>query len=157
MEQYPLGKALIELMDRLGYDKFAAQGGDAGCHHWSRDGPLGARQVHWSCTSTRPLWAFFLWARLTKPTWRRLHLPKRNGWRFLQEFMQVKFGFNLLQSNQPQLVAYAISDSPVGLMSWMTQLMDPGEVGERFLTNFMVYWLTGTCRFQYSNVLRECS
>ena len=49
----------------------------------------------------------------------------------MQEFMQVKFGFNLLQSNQPQLVAYAISDSPVGLMAWMTQLMDPAEVGER--------------------------
>ena len=73
----------------------------------------------------------------------------------MQEFMQVKFGFNLLQSNQPQLVAYAISDSPVGLMAWMTQLMDPAEVGERFLTNFMIYWLTDTAassiRLYYEN------
>ena len=69
--------------------------------------------------------------------------------------MQVKFGFNLLQSNQPQLVAYAISDSPVGLMAWMTQLMDPEEVGERFLTNFLIYWLTDTAassiRLYYEN------
>src|SRR5262245_17527385 len=35
----------------------------------------------------------------------------------MQEFLQVKFGFNLLQSNQPQLAAYALSDSPVGLRS----------------------------------------
>jgi hypothetical protein len=73
----------------------------------------------------------------------------------MQEFMQVKFGFNLLQSNQPQLVAYAISDSPAGLMAWMTQLMDPAEVGERFLTNFMIYWLTDTAassiRLYYEN------
>jgi pimeloyl-ACP methyl ester carboxylesterase len=40
-------------------------------------------------------------------------------------------------------------------MAWMTQLMDPTEVGERFLTNFMIYWLTGTAassiRIYYEN------
>jgi pimeloyl-ACP methyl ester carboxylesterase len=40
-------------------------------------------------------------------------------------------------------------------MAWMTQLMDPEEVGERFLTNFMIYWFTGTAassiRLYYEN------
>jgi hypothetical protein len=62
----------------------------------------------------------------------------------MQEFMQVKFGFNLLQTNQPQLVAYAISDSPAGLMAWMTQLFSPAGLEEKFFTNFMIYWATGT-------------
>ena len=53
-------------------------------------------------------------------------------------------------------MAYAISDSPVGLMAWIPSLMDPTEVGDdRFLTNFLLYWLTDTAassiRLYYEN------
>lgn len=74
----------------------------------------------------------------------------------MQNYLQARFGYNVVQSHQPQLLAYALADSPVGLMAWMTQLMNPDEVGdERFLTNFLLCWLTGTAassmRLYYEN------
>ena len=149
-----MGKALIELMDRLGYDKFAVQGGDAGAVIGPEMGRLAPEKfigLHLNAATM----GFFPMGPVEEADLATFTPAEKKRLEVLQEFMQVKFGFNLLQSNQPQLVAYAISDSPVGLMAWMSQLMDPGEVGERFLTNFMVYWLTGTAassiRMYYEN------
>ncbi len=149
-----IGKALIELMDRLGYDKFAVQGGDAGAVIGPEMGRLAPGKfigIHLNAATT----GFFPMGPVDEADLATFTPAEKKRLEMLQEFMQVKFGFNLLQSNQPQLVAYAISDSPVGLMAWITQLMDPEEVGERFLTNFMIYWLTGTAassiRWYYEN------
>ncbi len=149
-----IGKALIELMDRLGYDKFAVQGGDAGAVIGPEMGRLAPGKfigMHLNAATT----GFFPMGPVDEADLATFTPAEKKRLEMLQEFMQVKFGFNLLQSNQPQLVAYAISDSPVGLMAWITQLMDPEGVGERFLTNFMIYWLTGTAassiRWYYEN------
>jgi pimeloyl-ACP methyl ester carboxylesterase len=149
-----IGKALIELMDRLGYHKFAVQGGDAGAIIGPEMGRLAPQKfigLHLNAATM----GFFPMGPVDEADLATFTPNEKKRLEVLQEFMQVKFGFNLLQSNQPQLVAYAISDSPVGLMAWMTQLMDPTEVGERFLTNFMIYWLTGTAassiRMYYEN------
>jgi epoxide hydrolase len=149
-----IGKAFIELMDRLGYDKFALQGGDAGAVIGPDIGRLAPEKfigMHLNAATI----GFFPMGPVDEADLATFTPAEKKRLEVLQEFMQVKFGFNLLQSNQPQLVAYAISDSPVGLIAWMTQLMDPTEVGERFLTNFMIYWLTGTAasciRWYYEN------
>jgi pimeloyl-ACP methyl ester carboxylesterase len=149
-----IGKALIELMDRLGYDKFAVQGGDAGAIIGPEMGRLAPEKLIGLHLNAATM-GFIPMGPVDEADLARFTPAEKKRLEVLQEFMQVKFGFNLLQSNQPQLVAYAISDSPVGLMAWMTQLMDPTEVGERFLTNFMIYWLTGTAassiRIYYEN------
>ena len=149
-----IGKAFIELMDRLGYDKFAVQGGDAGAIIGPEMGRLAPEKfigLHLNAATM----GFIPMGPVDEVDLAKFTPAEKKRLEVLQEFMQVKFGFNLLQSNQPQLVAYAISDSPVGLMAWITQLMDPTEVGERFLTNFMIYWLTGTAassiRIYYEN------
>jgi pimeloyl-ACP methyl ester carboxylesterase len=149
-----IGKALIELMDRLGYDKFAVQGGDAGAIIGPEMGRLAPEKfigLHLNAATI----GFMPMGAVDEADLATFTPAEKKRLEVVQEFMQVKFGFNLLQSNQPQLVAYALSDSPVGLMAWMTQLMDPGEVGERFLTNFMIYWFTGTAassiRLYYEN------
>jgi pimeloyl-ACP methyl ester carboxylesterase len=149
-----MGKALIELMSRLGYDKFAVQGGDAGAIIGPEMGRLAPEKfigLHLNAATM----GFFPMGPVDEADLATFTPAEKKRLEVLQEFMQVKFGFNLLQSNQPQLAAYALSDSPVGLMAWMTQLMDPEEVGERFLTNFMIYWLTGTAassiRMYYEN------
>jgi pimeloyl-ACP methyl ester carboxylesterase len=149
-----IGKALIELMDRLGYHKFAVQGGDAGAIIGPEMGRLAPQKFIGQHLNAATM-GFFPMGPVDEADLATFTPNEKKRLEVLQEFMQVKFGFNLLQSNQPQLVAYAISDSPVGLMAWMTQLMDPTEVGERFLTNFMIYWLTGTAassiRMYYEN------
>jgi pimeloyl-ACP methyl ester carboxylesterase len=149
-----IGKAFIELMGRLGYEKFGVQGGDAGAIIGPEMGRLAPEKfigIHLNAATL----GFMPMGPVEEADLATFTPAERKRLEVVQEFMQVKFGFNLLQSNQPQLVAYALSDSPAGLMAWMTQLMDPGEVGERFLTNFMVYWLTGTAassiRMYYEN------
>jgi epoxide hydrolase len=149
-----IGKALIELMGRLGYDKFAVQGGDAGAIIGPEMGRLAPEKfigLHLNAATM----GFMPMGPVDEADLAKFTSAEKKRLEVMQEFLQVKFGFNLLQSNQPQLVAYAMSDSPVGLMAWMTQLMDPAEVGERFLTNFMIYWFTGTAassiRMYYEN------
>jgi pimeloyl-ACP methyl ester carboxylesterase len=149
-----IGRAFIELMGRLGYDKFAVQGGDAGAIIGPEMGRLAPEKfigLHLNAATI----GFMPMGPVDEADLAKFTPAEKKRLEVVQEFMQVKFGFNLLQSNQPQLVAYALSDSPVGLMAWMTQLMDPEEVGERFLTNFMIYWFTGTAassiRLYYEN------
>ena len=149
------GKALFELMDRLGYDRFAIQGGDAGAIIGPEMGRLAPEKLIGLHLNAATM-GFFPMGPVDEADLATFTPAEKKRLEVLQEFMQVKFGFNLLQSNQPQLAAYALSDSPVGLMAWITQLMDPTEVGgERFLTNFMIYWLTGTAassiRMYYEN------
>jgi epoxide hydrolase len=79
----------------------------------------------------------------------------------LQQFMAERFGFNALQSSRPQTVAYGISDSPAGLIAWLGDMFagfgdNPGAVAQdKFLTNVLVYWFTGTAassiRLYYEN------
>jgi pimeloyl-ACP methyl ester carboxylesterase len=138
-----MGKAFIELMDRLGYDRFAVQGGDAGAIIGPEMGRLAPEKfigLHLNAATM----GFIPMGPVDEADLAQFTPAEKKRLEVLQEFMQVKFGFNLLQSNQPQLAAYALSDSPVGLMAWMTQLMDPAEVGESFITNFLIYWFTGT-------------
>lgn len=137
-------KALIKLMDVLGYEKFALQGGDAGAiigPDMGRIAPDKITAIHINAATM----GFIPMGPVDEKELATFTPAEKKRLETVQEFMQVKFGFNLLQTNQPQLVAYAISDSPVGLMAWTTQLMDISEVGEeRFITNFMIYWFTGT-------------
>ncbi|HEX6553201.1 MAG TPA: alpha/beta hydrolase, partial [Ktedonobacteraceae bacterium] len=59
-----------------------------------------------------------------------------------------------LQTTKPQTIAYALSDSPVGLAGWIVEKFRAwsdcgGEIERRFskdelLTNIMIYWVTGT-------------
>lgn len=139
-----IGKALIKLMEVLGYDRFALQGGDAGAiigPEMGRIAPDKITAMHLNAATM----GFIPMGPVNEKDLATFTPAEKKRLEMLQDFMQVKFGFNLLQSNQPQLVAYAISDSPAGLMSWITQLMDISEVGEeRFITNFMIYWFTGT-------------
>ena len=149
------GKTFIELMDRLGYEKFAMQGGDVGAILGPEMGRLAPEKfigLHLNAATM----GFIPMGPVDEADLATFTTAEKKRLEMLQEFMQVKFGFNLLQSNQPQLVAYALSDSPVGLMAWITQLMELEEVGEeRFLTNFMIYWFSGTAassiRIYYEN------
>jgi pimeloyl-ACP methyl ester carboxylesterase len=149
-----IGRAFIELMGRLGYDRFAVQGGDAGAIIGPEIGRLAPGKIIGIHVNAATM-GFIPMGPVSEEDAASFTPAEQKRLATLQEFMQVKFGFNLLQSNQPQLVAYAISDSPAGLMAWMTQLMDPAEVGDRFLTNFMIYWLTDTAassiRLYYEN------
>ena len=52
--------------------------------------------------------------------------------------------YSRLQAQQPQTLAYALADSPVGLLAWHAQIYRGGVDADFVLTNVAVHWLTGT-------------
>ena len=52
--------------------------------------------------------------------------------------------FNILPVQQPQTLAYALADSPVGLLAWNAQLFGGSLDDDFILANVAVYWFTGT-------------
>lgn len=73
----------------------------------------------------------------------------------LQWFHENKMAFNTLHSQQPQTLAYALADSPVGLLGWNAQLFGETLDARFVIANVALYWLTGTAgsslRFYYED------
>ncbi len=73
----------------------------------------------------------------------------------LQWFYENMFSFNTVHSQQPQTLAFAIGDSPVGLLAWNAQLMGENLDAEFVVSNVAIYWLTRTAasaiRFYYED------
>jgi hypothetical protein len=52
--------------------------------------------------------------------------------------------YQRVQCQQPQSLAYALNDSPVGLLGWHCVIYRGGVDADYILTNVMIHWLTGT-------------
>ncbi|MHC1756834.1 MAG: epoxide hydrolase family protein [Methanosarcina sp.] len=71
---------------------------------------------------------------------------------FIQKWWMEEGAFNMVQSTKPQSLAYGLNDSPVGLAAWILSFMNARasiDLEERFtrdelLTNIMIYWVTET-------------
>ena len=112
-----MGKAFIELMGRLGYDKFAMQGGDVGAIIGPEMGRLAPEKfigLHLNAATM----GFIPMGPVDEADLANVYASRKETVGMLQEFMQVKFGFNLLQSNQPQLVGLC----PVRFAGWLDGL-----------------------------------
>jgi epoxide hydrolase len=145
-----IARAWSELMSRLGYEHYGAVGNDAGSMispEIGRIDPDHVVGVHvtqlFSFPSGDP-------AELTDLT------PEEQGQlATLQWFYENKFSFNTLMAQQPQTLAFALMDSPVGLLAWNAQLLGEDLDADFVLTNVMLYWLTGTAasaaRLYYEN------
>lgn len=155
-----IARAMLELMTRLGYQRFGVQGGDAGAviaPEIGRAAPervIGV-QVNAATMGFIPMGPIEPGEIGTFTDAEKLRLQR------LQRFMAEHFGFNAIQSSRPQALAYAISDSPAGLIAWLSELFTafgdtPDAVAQdKFLTNVLVYWFTGTAassiRLYYEN------
>jgi epoxide hydrolase len=137
--RYRTAAAWAELMRRLGYDRYGAVGNDAGSMvnpELGRIDPEHVVGLHVTQIFSFPSGDPSEMADLT---------PKEQGQlATLQWFYENKFSFNQLMSQQPQTLAYALSDSPVGLLAWNAQLFGEDLDDDFILTNVMLYWLTGT-------------
>ena len=54
------------------------------------------------------------------------------------------FSFSAVHGQQPQTLAFALSDSPVGLLAWNGQLFGESLDDEFVVANVALYWLTRT-------------
>lgn len=155
-----IARALIELMTRLGYQKFGVQGGDAGAIIGPEIGRLVPERVIGVHVNAATM-GFIPMGPIAPEEIAGFTEVEKGRVQRLQRFMAEHFGFNALQSTRPQALAYGISDSPAGLLAWISELFT--SFGDRpeavpldsFLTNFMIYWVTGTAasstRLYYEN------
>lgn len=143
-------QAWAELMRRLGYDRYVAQGGDIGSAIAQRLGRLDAEHVagvHVNMLITPPPPDPSAMADLAGPDRARLGRMLR--------FSSELSGYMNLYANRPQTLSYALNDSPVGQLAWIVEKFQdwtdpsatkPEDAVDRdlLLTNVMIYWLTST-------------
>jgi pimeloyl-ACP methyl ester carboxylesterase len=147
-------RAWGELMRRLGYDRYVAQGGDVGAgvsDAMGRLAPEGLIGIHTN----------LLVPALNNPA----ALPagteqEQAALGAIQTFSRTGNGYFVEQSTRPQTIGYALLDSPVALAAWMLDhdtdsyykiaraFLDGAPVGnltrDHVLDNVTLYWLTGT-------------
>ena len=146
--------AWAELMKRLGYTRYVAQGGDVGAlvtDAMGRQAPAGLAGIHLSLLAGAP----FIVDLLPKKS-----EPEVAAHQALATFMTDGFGYFQEQVTRPQTIGYALLDSPVGLAAWMLDhdtdsyykisgaFVDGKPTGslsrDHVLDNITLYWLTGT-------------
>ncbi|HKU35548.1 MAG TPA: epoxide hydrolase [Paenarthrobacter sp.] len=141
----------LELMSRLGYERFAVQGGDVGAGvapEIARLAPGRVIGVHVNGS----LGTFMGGVDDQTATLTPL---EQDRLRRVGEFMRHEFGYIALQSTRPGLVGVMLGDSPVGQLAWILDKLQawthPAEVpaanilGDRFIIeNASLYWFTGS-------------
>jgi epoxide hydrolase len=143
-------RALVGLMHRLGYDRYGAIGNDAGSMISPEVGRADAEHVIGVHVTQ-----LFSFPSGDAAEFADLSAEDQAGLGRLQWFMDNKFSFNQVHSQQPQTLAFALADSPVGLLAWNAQLFPNGIDPEFVIANVAVYWFTGTAgsaiRFYYED------
>jgi len=137
-----IARAYAELMARLGYGRYGAHGGDWG----ARIVPELARldEQHVAGIHMHGFVAFPAGdpGELTAAEQQRLGQ--------LRSWQAERGGYAAIQGSRPQTLAYAMADSPAGLLGWYLEWFDDygehvGAIGnDQILTNVTTYWLTGT-------------
>ncbi|RSM86346.1 epoxide hydrolase [Kibdelosporangium aridum] len=132
-----------QLMTLLGYERFAAQGGDAGAGITSMLGMMAPHRVigtHLNGPS--------LPATGTPPQIEGLSDRDKIRLERHAKFLQDGDGYIRIQATRPQTLAYALTDSPVGQLAWIVEKFhewtDPNDLVDRdhLLTNISLYWFT---------------
>ena len=142
-----IAKAWAQLMAGLGYEKYGTQGGDHGgiISPWvGKVDPEHVVGVHLNSFVTIPSGDPAEFAGLSEVEMGRMAQ--------LQRFMNEWMGFAILQSQRPQTLAYALTDSPVGQLAWILDFFEGNYQGmdanirmidrDRMLDNVTLYWLT---------------
>ena len=148
-----VAQAWAELMRRLGYPRYVAQGGDVGASvtdQMGRQAPAGLAGIHMNLLVT---------------TLGGAMLPAESGQEraaadAIATFRASGFGYFLEQATRPQTIGYALLDSPLALAAWMLDhdtdayykisraftggQPSGGLTRDHILDNVTVYWLTGT-------------
>jgi len=149
-----IAQAWAELMHRLGYTRYVAQGGDVGAavtDAMGRQAPEGLLAIHLNLLRTALGDTSSLPAESEQ---------ERAALEAVSTFNTSGRGYFLEQATRPQTIGYALLDSPVALAAWMLDhdtdsyykiaraFVDAQPTGgltrDRIVDNVTLYWLTGT-------------
>ena len=140
--------SFVELMHRIGYERFGMQAGDFGSTIsalLARDHPERVVGLHLNRVGVLPP---------TDAPERPLTWDEERGLADRARYVHDESGYAKIQSTRPQTIGYALDDSPVGLAAWIVEKFRAwsdcdGDILRRFsmdqlLDNIMIYWITGT-------------
>ncbi len=151
-----IGRAWAELMRRLGYTRYVAQGGDVGSQVTDAMGRLGLDGLIGIHTNLlTPALGDAEALSESPPT-----AEERAALDALAEFHATGAGYFVEQATRPETIGYALLDSPIALAAWMIDhdtdsyqkiargFVDGQPSGnltrEHIVDNITLYWLTGT-------------
>jgi len=154
-----IARAWAKLMQRLGYTRYVAQGGDWGnavSEVMALQEPPGLLGIHTNMAATVPANISKALAFNEAPP-ADLTAEERNAWNQLDFFYKKGLGYAIEMNNRPQTL-YGIVDSPVGLAAWMidhdarsqemiARVFDgrtEGLTRDDVLDNVTLYWVTNT-------------
>lgn len=140
-------QAFAELMARLGYGCYGAQGGDWGSmisQNIGRHDPDHCEAVHVN----------FLFANAPEDGPGELTEAEQAGLARAGLYFTEGAGYMQIQSTKPQTLAYGLTDSPVGQLAWIAEkflawtdndgTIESAVSRDRLLTNISLYWFTAT-------------
>lgn len=136
------------MTDVLGYEKFAAHGGDVGSgvtEEIANENPESVVGIHLTDVPYVHLFTVSP-EELSEPE--KAYLEKGYAWSVAEG------AYAMLQSSKPQTPAYALNDSPAGLAAWMIEKfrawsdcdgdLEKSYTKDELLTNITIYWATET-------------
>ena len=142
-----IARAWAELMRRLGYRRYVAQGGDWGAlvtTEIALADPGHCAGIHLNMPIVMP----------DPETMADLTPLEQSALESLKYYQDWDSGYSKQQSTRPQTLGYGLVDSPAGQAAWILEKFwawsDHGEdlwqtfARDRFLTNVMLYWLPGS-------------
>ncbi|UJR83661.1 epoxide hydrolase family protein [Sandaracinus amylolyticus] len=145
-DRHRVARAWHALMQRLGYSRYVAQGGDWGAvvtQAMGSQAPKGLAAIHVNMPAVVP-----------RPVPDELDEDERRALDALQTFFTKGSGYAHVQATRPQTLGYALADSPVGQAAWIYEKLaawtDSGGVPERVLArdamldDITLYWLTNS-------------
>jgi pimeloyl-ACP methyl ester carboxylesterase len=153
-----IAQAWATLMERLGYTRYVAQGGDWGnavSETMALQQPKGLLAIHTNMAATVPAEISAALAKGTPPV--GLSADEMKAYGQLDDFYKNGLGYAIEMNNRPQTL-YGLVDSPVGLAAWMLdhdirsyRMIARSFDGEKegltpddVLDNVTLYWLTNT-------------
>jgi pimeloyl-ACP methyl ester carboxylesterase len=149
-----IAAALAELMRRLGYDRYGAQGGDFGAFvapDLGRADPDHVIGVHVNAATM----GFIPFGDIAEAEQATLSPAEKGRVQRLGNYLTEGNGYFQIQATRPQTLSYALTDSPAGQLAWIVekfqewtnsghQLPEEAISRDDILTDVSIYWLTQT-------------
>jgi pimeloyl-ACP methyl ester carboxylesterase len=151
-----VARAWHTLMQRLGYQRYVAQGGDWGAiisEVMAIQAPPGLLGVHTNMPGTVPADVVQL-VRTRQPVPSGFSPEEKAAYASLDVFYNHGFGYAEMMNTRPQTLGYALADSPVAMAAffyekfatWTQSGGQPEKVftPDEMLDDITLYWLTNT-------------
>jgi epoxide hydrolase len=146
--------ALAELMARLGYGRYGAQGGDFGAFvapDLGRVDPDHMIGVHVNAATM----GFIPFGDIPEQDQATFSPAEKERAQRLQGYLAEGNGYFQIQSTRPQTLSYGLTDSPAGQLAWIVEkfkewtntghaLPEDAIPRDEILADVSVYWFTGT-------------